>query len=215
MSDALGSSFTPLGAALAACTTPPGGECWTNNLAFPDTASIIHNTTPSPIFYGGTILQPPNVLNLLVTNAIPAVRWVAPANDTYTVSGQFTRTDVTPNPSDVAIVKNNGPFLFSFPNFNDTFNPVPFTLPGLSLNAGDKLDFFAAESLAPSNSSTGLAVTITGSGPVLSGTTTVVTGTSGIAVFSNISIATLGPYSIKATQPVSATVVSGIFTITP
>jgi hypothetical protein len=131
------------------------------------------------------------------------------------VSGQFTRTDVTPNPTGVSIVKNNSSSLFSFSNFNDTFNPVPIALAGLSLTTGNTLDFFAAASLSPSNGSTGLAVTITGSGPTLSGTTSAVTGPNGIAVFPNISISTPGTYTIKAVQPVSATVVSGSFTITP
>jgi hypothetical protein len=215
MSDPLGTAFLPFGTAISGCLSPPGGECWTNNLAFPDTGAVVHNTTPSPIFYGGSILQPANVLNLLVTNAISAVRWKAPANDTYTVSGQFTRIDVTPHPTDLSIVQNNSTLLFSFPTYNDTFNPAPFTLAGLNLSTGNTLDFFAAPSIDPSDGSTGLAVTITGSGPSLNGATTQVTGANGIAVFPNISISSPGTYTLKARQPVSTTVVSGSFTIVP
>ena len=213
-SDPLDTGFQAFTSAVAGCTNPAGGECWTNGLAFPDTASVIHNKLPSALFYGGTILQPPNVLNLAVANSAPAVRWVAPASDTYRISGQFTRIDVSPHPTDVSIVRNNSTVLFSSPNFNDTFNPVPFALSNLSLIAGSTVDFLAAPSLDASDGSTGLAVTITGSGPVLNGNTTVTTGANGIAVFS-VSIASTGTYTLKATQPVSTTVTSGGFTITP
>jgi hypothetical protein len=215
MSDALGTSFLPFGTAITGCLSPPGGECWTNNQPFPDTGAVIHNMLPSPIFYGGSIVQPPSVLNLLVTNAISAVRWRAPANDTYTVTGQFTRIDVSPHPTDVSIVQNNNTLLFSSPAYNDTFNAAPFTLAGVNLSAGNTLDFFAAPSIDAADGSTGVAVTITGSGPSLNGTTTQITGSNGIAVFSNVSISTTGTYTLKATQPVSTTVVSGSFTIIP
>jgi len=196
------------------CTSPAGGECWTNSLPFPNTAAVIRNTTPNPIIYSGTTLHPPTVLNLAVQSSFPAVRWTAPAADTYTITGQFTRIDTSPNPVNVRVVQNHVTTLFSSDFFSDAFNPVPFALNNVALAAGATLDFYSGSSFGdPSDDATGLTVTITGTGPSLAGTTTATTGTNGVAVFGNVSISTLGSFRLRASQPLAGTVLSNSFTI--
>jgi hypothetical protein len=195
------------------CTNPPGGQCWTNGLSFPSTASIIQNTTPNSLLYSGTILQPPGVLNLLVENSFPTLRWVAPATDIYNIQGQFTRVDTSPSPVNVEIMQNGSSVLFTDNNYNDTFNPAPFSLTGVSLAVGTTIDFIAGPTAGPAGNSTGLEVMINGSGATLSGTTTAVTGANGVAVFSNISIGTSGAYALKASVPLANPALSNTFTI--
>jgi hypothetical protein len=210
-----GSSFSPFANSLpgTTCTSPAGGECWTNALASPNTASVVHNLTPNSLLYSGSILQPPNVLNLLAQNTFPAVRWVAPSTDSYTVSGQFTRIDTAPSPTNVRVLQDNTTTLFGVDNFNTPSAPQPFVLPNLHLNAGAALDFFAGANAGPAHDSTGLQVTITGSGPSLNGLTTSTTGANGIAVFNNISIPTPGTFKLKASQPLASSALSTTFTI--
>lgn len=201
------------------CTTPPGGECWTNGQSFPSTTSIIHNTTPNTLVYNGTILQPPNVLNLAVQSGFPTVRFVSPATDNYNIAGQFTRIDTQPNPVNVSIGHNlttsGGTTVFSAFAFNDPFNPQTFSF-NISLAAGDTLDFIANSTGNPTDDSTGLSATITSTtGANLGGTTTVASGTNGIAQFTNLSINAPGTFTLKATQPDSTTAVSSGFTIVP
>ena len=210
-----GAGFAPFTTSLPAntCTNPPGGQCWTNGLGFPSTASIIQNTTPNPLLYSGTILQPPGVLNLLVENSFPALRWVAPATDIYTIQGQFTRIDTASIPVNVEIVQNGSAVLFADNGYNDTFNPAPFSLTGVSLAAGATLDFIAGPTTGPTGNSTGLEVMINGSGTTLNGATTAVTGANGVAVFSNISIPATGAYALKASVPLAQPALSNTFTI--
>jgi hypothetical protein len=218
VADITGAGFAPLTQAVSNCTAPvgnPGGECWTNGQPFPSAASIVHNLTPNPLLYFGTILQPANVLNLWVENTFPAVRWTAPATGTYAVTGLFSRIDTAPNPSDIRILQNSTTPLFSSNFFNDPFNPQTFSLSGLNLSSGDTIDFYAGPSFVSSDAATGLAVTITGSGAVLNGQTTAVTGSNGVAVFGNVSIATVGTYQLKASQPGASMIVSGSFTVVP
>ena len=218
VSDITGAGFTALTQSVSNCTAPvgdAGGECWTNGQSFPNTASIVHNLTPNPLHYFGTILQPANVLNLWVENTFPAVRWVAPANDTYTVAGLFSRIDTASNPTNIRIVQNSTTTLFSSDLFNDPFAPQTFSLPGVNLTAGATIDFYAGPSFVSSDAATGLAVTITGTGTVLNGQTTVITGTNGVAVFGNVSIPNTGTYQLKASQPATSTIVSSSFTIVP
>jgi hypothetical protein len=210
-----GAGFAPLGSNLPAssCTSPPGGQCWTNASDFPFTASIIQNTTPNSLLYSGTILQPLGVLNLLVENSFPTLRWVAPAADVYTIQGQFTRIDTAPNPVNVEIVQNGSAVLFSVNNYNDTFNPAPFSLAAVSLTAGATIDFIAGPTGAPTDDSTGLEVAIHGSGATLNGPASAVTGANGVAVFSNLSISAFGSYALKASVPLANPVLSNTFTI--
>lgn len=197
------------------CTSPAGGECWTQGSSFPAVATIVHNTTPNPLLYRGTILQPPNVLDLIAQDTSPAVRFVAPASDTYTFNGQFTRTDTSPNPVTVRVVQNGSTSQFSSSNFSDPFNPQTFSFSSI-MSAGSTMDFIVqpfSGSSPFSDLATGLAVTVTGTGATLQGTTTVASGANGIAVFGNISIAQTGTYTLKALQPSSATATSAVFTI--
>lgn len=78
----------------------------------------------------------------MAENTYPAVRWVAPATDSYTVSGQFTRIDTAPHATNVRILQNNSIVLFSSNNFNDTVHPVPFTLANLHLTAWNSVGLF-------------------------------------------------------------------------
>ena len=214
VSNSAGAGFIPFGVNLPAttCTNPPGGQCWTDNLGFPSNASIIQNTTPQTILYSGTILQPTNVLNLQVENSFPNVRWTAPTTDNYTIRGQFSRIDTVPNPTNVEVLQNGSTVLFSANNFSDTFNPQQFNLTNVSLTAGATLDFFAGAAVSPLDDSTGLQVTITGSGAILNGATTAVTAANGVATF-NVSISTTGAYTLKVAVPVAQAIFSNTFTI--
>ncbi len=213
MSDFNGTTFSQLLAPVPAttCTSPAGGECWTNGGSFPNNASIIRNTTPKALSYSGTVVQPPDVLNLAVQNTLPAVRWTAAHTDTYTLSGSFSRIDTTPQPVNVRVLQDGNNTLFSSLNLTNGV-PASFAFTNMQINAGETLDFYAGPGALPTNGSTGLKVTITGSGPVLGGSTVATTGANGVAVF-NISITTPGTYTLKAMQPLATTANSNSFKI--
>jgi hypothetical protein len=113
------------------------------------------------------------------------------------------------------VVQNSATTPFSSDFFNDPFNPQTFSSTGLNLTAGDTIDFYAGPSFVSSNTATGLAVTITGSGTVLNGQTTAVTGANGVAVFGNVSVPGVGTYQLKASQPAASLIVSASFTVVP
>ena len=212
--------FTPFTSSLSAalCTAPAGGECWTNGQSFPNGASIVHNTTPDTLNYSGTIVQPPGVLNLIVQNTLPTLQFQAPAADTYTFNGQFTRTDMSPNPVSVQAVQNGASTKFLNLNFNDPSNPAAFSF-ATAMAVGDTMEFTASATISDqisgtfSGLATGLEVTVAGTGATLQGTTTASSGANGIAIFTNLTILQTGTYKLKAVEPSSTTVVSAAFTI--
>jgi RHS repeat-associated protein len=91
------------------------------------------------------------------------VRWSSPSSGTYAVSGRFEGIDTGGTTTDVLITKN-GTTLFTGV-LNGYGNQLPFSLP-VTVTAGDILEFsvgYGANS-SYNGDSTGLAVTITGSG---------------------------------------------------
>jgi hypothetical protein len=153
------SSFT--GGTFSLLTVPSssgGFATWGNGGSVPNAAGVTKNTT-SGTLTSGTVVLPPDLLNLDGENFIADVRWAAPSAGAYNVSGRFQRTDNGGFPVSVRIVQDGLTTLFSADNFSTFNDQRPFNL-NVVLSAGSVLDF--AEG-APqfNNDGTGLALTIT------------------------------------------------------
>ncbi|MES2467644.1 MAG: hypothetical protein V4675_10120 [Verrucomicrobiota bacterium] len=91
----------------------------------------------------GTIRQPPDLLGMDPSydgrNAV--LRWTAPAGGVYRVQGRFQGIDVSPNGTDVALLKNGDLALTLFSDYVNGFElRKPFDLT-VSLAMGETVDF--------------------------------------------------------------------------
>jgi hypothetical protein len=135
-----------------------GQMAWYNGLGQPNASAVDKNTSGSTASYL-SIVQPTNLLRLDGEDLTSDVRFTAPGAGIYDVSGLFQRIDNGNVPVSVR-VNLNGVALFSADNFSTFNDQRVFNLSGLSLAAGDVLDFVEG---APqfNNDSTGLSATIT------------------------------------------------------
>ena len=137
-----------------------GSQNWYNGQGFPNTASVLKNTTTSMQTNGGSVVYFPNELEIDGESLATDVRWTSPATALYNVSGLFERTDNTSAAAvTVSIIENGTTTLFSAPNFQTYLSQKTFGFSALSLPAGTTLDFVESAAQA-NNDSTGLAATI-------------------------------------------------------
>ena len=137
-----------------------GSQNWYNGQGFPNTASVLRNTTTTMQTNGGSVVYFPNELEIDGESLTTDVRWTSPATGLYNVSGLFERTDTTSSAAvTVSIIENGTTTLFSAPNFQTYLSQQTFNFGALSLPAGTTLDFVESAAQA-NNDSTGLAATI-------------------------------------------------------
>ena len=146
-----------------------GSEAWYNDQAVPNDSAVEANTSGQTqsisVSGGGIILVPADQLRLDGENFIATVRWTAPANGVYNVSGLFQRNDnqansSTPVPVTVSVVQDGATVLFQQGNFTAYLSQAPFDLSSLTLQAGETLDFVESSTVYH-NDTTGLKVVIT------------------------------------------------------
>ena len=156
-------------------------------------------------------------LNLIVQNTLPTLQFQAPAADTYTFNGQFTRTDMSPNPVSVQAVQNGASTKFLNLNFNDPSNPAAFGF--CHRDGGWRRDgIYRVTTHIDQISGTFSGLPGDGAGRLhfqasatLQGTTTASSGANGIAIFTNLTILQTDAKELKAVEPSSTTVVSPAF----
>lgn len=137
-----------------------------------NSADVEHNGTNSPITQGSQTWQPGG---LSIHNGsggqLGVVRFTAPIAGTYSFTGSFYAGDT--NANNTVYVLDNGTSIFSGTRVGGS--TTPFSNTGLTLSAGDTLDFAVGGQYAYGD--TGLAAQITGpSAPVPEASTTVSLG---------------------------------------
>ena len=124
------------------CNGITGIECWDNDTAVINYASISKNTTGSPIPENGTVSLPPGELNLDPEDTGSViVEWTAPSSGNYSVSGFFSGLDVQGNPHSAEVILGSSPtatVLFS--TTIDTGDVYDFSFTE-AMTAGEVLDF--------------------------------------------------------------------------
>jgi PEP-CTERM motif-containing protein len=136
-----------------------GTDYWWSGSGVPNSFAVIKNTTASSITYLNDVVIPTDHL-LLDPESSPlvSVTFVAPAADTYTISGNFLGIDMHEQSHPVEIL-DNGSIIFSgtVASFGqiDGFNLTK------SLNAGDTIAFESLTGSTYTFLSTGLSATIT------------------------------------------------------
>jgi hypothetical protein len=133
--------------------------CYNNGASFPNASYAIWNGSGSTITY--SVVQPVTFVNMdPQTTAGTIVRFTAPWTDVYAVNGSFEALNTSHHPTTGEIWTNN----------TNAFAPVtigaygdnhPFNLTGISLSAGDTIDFIVkSPTLDCCYLGTGLAGTI-------------------------------------------------------
>ncbi len=165
LSSETGGAFSPF--ALTKTNSDFTGEiAWYNGGSYPNESAVYSNDTGQSVDFA-TVTVTPDQLNLDGQNFIAAVRWTAPTDGIYNVSGLFERHDNQTNAGPVAvtvgIVQDGGTMLYQQSSFVTYLSQQTFNLSALPLKAGTTLDFAEIPSV-PHNDSTGLAATITYAG---------------------------------------------------
>ena len=140
----------------------PGQTAWSNGQSFPNLAVADKNTSGVEQRFS-SVVMPPDLLRLDGQSLIASVRWVAPADDVYDLRALFQHIDTQTVPVSTHIILNGTTELFAVDGLTAFGDRRLLHLPGFALSAGDVLDF-AEGAPQPNSDSTGLAVTITGSG---------------------------------------------------
>lgn len=86
-SSSLGGIFTQMTAYSASCGGNQNLQCWTIG-SFPDAQMVVHNSSGT-----GQGIDPPDMLNVDPQNGYAVVRWTAPADGIFSVSGLFRSID--------------------------------------------------------------------------------------------------------------------------
>lgn len=130
-------------------------EVWTSG-----GSEVIKNMTGSEFAWYSNVMPADQLL--LAPRSLPSdLRWVAPSSDTYNVAGLFERLDSSSKaPVSIAVIQNGTSVLFRGDDFITFHEQRPFELSGLSLQAGDTLDFYAVATTSDSYTGTGVAVTV-------------------------------------------------------
>jgi hypothetical protein len=134
--------------------------CYNNGGAFPGAASVNWNGSGVTQSYL-SIVQPVTFIDLdPETTAGVIVRFTAPWDDVYDVSGSFQAIDTSHHSTTGEIWVNN---TNSFPaaSLGVYGSSQPFNLTGLTLSAGDTIDFIVKSTSDCCYLATGLAGTIT------------------------------------------------------
>lgn len=149
----LGGTFHQSTVYLAANCDRPEAKlaCWGDGRA--DGAAnaenrILKNLTDTTVTYGGNgVHQPPDVLGLEIPRdtAYTVVRFTAPTNGTYTVTGKFENIFDFAFGDSVFVLKNSGTGSPLFAGVADHGRPVTFSFTSF-LSSGNTLDFIASHS---------------------------------------------------------------------
>jgi hypothetical protein len=128
--------------------------------------------------------DPPTLLDMHPgpTGQYADVRWTATAAETVNVSGLFEGIDPAPTTTDVHVLLDN---TFIFNGNVDNFDvPLPFSIPGVKVSAGNTIDFVVGFGADASflDDSTGFDATITTSSSAVSEPTSALLLLSGIGI---------------------------------
>jgi hypothetical protein len=138
-----------------------GLDSWTASIIGVD-PHVIHNSTPSPITFGGSVTVPAHGLQFHPgpDEQFSVIRWSAPAAGAYKLDVAFRGNDfIGPTSTDVHVLGNNLPLF----NSNVTaYGPGPSFTTIVSVSAGDTIDFVVGVGLNNNYSfdSTGIEATI-------------------------------------------------------
>lgn len=137
-----------------------GVDAWVNGLSGPQAAGTMKNTTNSTVTISGTVLLPPNLLNMdPVVNKSDITRWTAPSAGTWSISGLFQGVDILEKSHTVELLENSTTLLLAPTTISSYGQAVNFNAE-VSLAKGDTIDFIVNGATVFTNLGTGLSATI-------------------------------------------------------
>ena len=118
------------------------------------------NTTASTVTISGTVVLPPNLLNMdPVINKSDITRWTAPSAGTWSISGFFQGVDTSQHSHTVELLENSTTMLLAPTTISSYGQTVNFTA-DISLAKGDTIDFLVNGAALFTDLGTGLSATI-------------------------------------------------------
>lgn len=154
----VGGTFTPLGTYNATSSF----EYWTNGQGFPNSVTVIHNTTSGNVSTSSSVTLPPNYLNLDPQSGIATVRFTAQNGGTFDIAGNFRSVDSNNSGTDTYVLVNGKTLFSGFACGSCSAANFSFSQ---MLGAGGTVDFLVKS--ASGNASylgTGLTASIDGPG---------------------------------------------------
>jgi hypothetical protein len=137
-----------------------GVDAWVNGLSGPQAAGTMKNTTASTVTISGTVLLPPNLLNMdPVNNKSNITRWTAPSAGTWSISGLFQGVDIFEKSHTVELLENSTTLLLAPATISSYGQTVNFSAE-VSLAKGDTLDFIVNGATVFTDLGTGMSATI-------------------------------------------------------
>ena len=137
-----------------------GVDAWVNGLSGSQAAATMKNTTASTVTISGTVLLPPNLLNMdPVINKSDITRWTAPSAGTWSISGLFQGVDIFEHSHTVELLENSTTILLGPSTISSYGQKVTFST-DVTLAKGDTIDFIVHGATVYTNLGTGLSATI-------------------------------------------------------
>jgi hypothetical protein len=137
-----------------------GVDAWLNGLSGAQAAGTMKNTTASTVTISGTVVLPPDLLNMdPVGNKSDITRWTAPSAGTWSISGLFQGVDTSQHSHTVEVLENSTTILLT-PTTISTYGQIVNISANVSLAKGDTIDFIVNGATVFTDLGTGLSATI-------------------------------------------------------